>query len=122
MDINPDYYLPDYSTFSNGNYLVDETSTASSPSPIMLSGQPRHESLPLIHEQPIPQIEQFSYSLPSEIQHAYHYPDPYQSQAPPVVEFTDLTMPQDDRRRRRSQLKDKQAISSMHMVRRIPFG
>jgi hypothetical protein len=36
----------------------------------------------------------------------------------PVVEFTDLTAPyEEDRRRRKSQVKDKQAISSMHMVR-----
>ncbi|MCJ1446005.1 MAG: hypothetical protein MMC23_006510 [Stictis urceolatum] len=37
----------------------------------------------------------------------------------PVVEFTDLTAPyNEDRRRRRTQTKDKQAISSMHMRRR----
>lgn len=35
----------------------------------------------------------------------------------PVVEFTDLTAPyQEDRRQRRPQAQDKQAISSMHMV------
>ena len=37
----------------------------------------------------------------------------------PIVEFTDLTAPyQEDRRRRRSHpIKDKQTISTMHMVR-----
>ena len=115
MDMSHEFYIPEYA-YPNSNYIVEDASTASSPSPILLNGQPRQNSLPLVHDQPLLPIEQFSYSLPAEMPSAFHYPDPYQGH-PPVVEFTDLTMPQDDRRRRRSQVKDKQAISSMHMVR-----
>ena len=124
MDLNQEFYLPNYIPFTDGNYLVDEASTASSPSPIMFNGHPRQGSLPLIPEQPVPQIEQYSYSLPQEIPGAFHqYPaDPYQAHHTPIVEFTDLTLAQDDRRRRRSQVKDKAAISSMHMVRRTHLG
>lgn len=41
-----------------------------------------------------------------------------QQSAGPVVEFTDLTVPyHEDRRRRRSHvIRDKQTISTMHMV------
>ena len=117
MEMSQDYYLPEYAAFPNGNYIVDEPSAASSPSPVLFNGQPRQNSLPLIHDQPILPVEQYSYSMPSDMPSAYHYPDPYQPHPPPIVEFTDLTLPQDDRRRRRSQVKDKQAISSMHMVR-----
>ena len=48
------------------------------------------------------------------------YPDYDLSPTSPLVEFTDLTAPynEDRRRRRPHATKDKQTISSMHMVSR----
>ena len=119
MDTHQDYYISDYATIHNGSYVVDDVSATSSPSPVTVSAQSRQSSLPLM-DQPVPPIEPFNYSLPPEVPGGYHFVDPYHPHPAPIVEFTDLTMPQDDRRRRRSQVKDKQAISSMHMVRRCP--
>ena len=116
MNAQQEYYLSDY-TFAHGPYIIEEQSSTSSPSPIMLSGQPRQNSLPLLHDQQVPSLEQFNYSLPPEIAGGFAYSGPYQSQPPPIVEFTDLTQPHDDRRRRRSQVKDPHSISTMHMVR-----
>ncbi|MCJ1351844.1 MAG: hypothetical protein MMC33_001828 [Icmadophila ericetorum] len=77
------------------------TSTNSSPSPVILYSNVDHGYDP------------FSGDMSS-------YPDLQTQPASPLVEFTDLTVPyQDDRRRRRSNVtRDKQTISTMHMRRR----
>ncbi|MCJ1259847.1 hypothetical protein MMC24_007686 [Lignoscripta atroalba] len=85
-----------------GRYAYDGTSTDSSPSPIMM-----FTNLDPLH------YDGFS-GMPEGIHN-------FDQQSPsPSVEFTDLTAPyNEDRRRRRSNaIKDKQTISSMHMRRR----
>lgn len=87
---------------SAGSYSYDGTSSNSSPSPIML-----FSSLDTMNYDTFPPYSAAYQGFES-------------SPGSPVIEFTDLTAPyQEDRRRRRSHaIKDKQSISTMHMRRR----
>ena len=101
--------------FDARQYLTEGTSANSSPSPIMLDATYHGDYAPLIMDQFGQQVEQAHYDGYQKPLAGYQYLD--MLQPPPVVEFTDLTAPyQEDRRRKRSQTQDKQAISSMHMV------
>ncbi|MCJ1320885.1 hypothetical protein MMC15_006226 [Xylographa vitiligo] len=101
-------YLIDLSHFPDftdaGGYLYEGTTTDSSPSPVRLFSQ---------MDQQIEVYEPFPNSSDS-------YQDYDLSPTSPLVEFTDLTAPynEDRRRRRPHATKDKQTISSMHMRRR----
>ncbi|MCJ1476972.1 hypothetical protein MMC13_005642 [Lambiella insularis] len=102
----PSEYCIDLSHFPDftdaGGYLYEETSTDSSPSPVRLYSQLD----PTVYES-------FTNSTAA-------YPAYDVSPTSPLVEFTDLTAPYNEDRRRRlpHAAKDKQAISSMHMRRR----
>ncbi|MCJ1341721.1 hypothetical protein MMC09_007018 [Bachmanniomyces sp. S44760] len=105
MDASPEYCVPypQYMEYPDiERYAFDENSTDSSPSPTML----------------FTELDGYQQELlPSPIDDRHNLDR--QSTAL-SVEFTDLTVPyQEDRRRRRSNvIRDKQTISSMHMRRR----
>ena len=116
QSLHSDYSIQDMLDFDARQYLTEGTSANSSPSPVMLGATHHGDYGPLIVDQFGQQIEQTQYDGYQESLAGYQYFDLLQP--PPVVEFTDLTAPyQEDRRRKRSQARDKQAISSMHMVR-----
>jgi len=108
MDQQPLHYGTQYlADFTQSPFLPEDTSNASSPSPIMWPPTDQFAVNP----------EHYMYEgLSNTALMQPGYPPPADL---PVVEFTDLTAPyEEDRRRRKSQVKDKQAISSMHMRRR----
>lgn len=82
--------------------MYENTSTESSPSPIS----------------PFSQLHSVNYDLLSGSAQGYQSYTGYPNE--PTVEFTDLTTPynEDRRRRRPHTTKDKQSLSSMHMRRR----
>ena len=122
MGSTSDYFMdpshfPEFADASG--YMYDGTSTDSSPSPVRVS---RRFPTLVCHraDLKLPQLY-------SQLDASIYEPFPttseaYQSyEASPTdsyVEFTDLTAPynEDRRRRRPNATKDKQSISSMHMV------
>ena len=119
MPLGPDYSMPHLVDYGIDHYLTEETSTNSSPSPVMINAmhlRPHTPLPPQMYDPYVPAPENISYdSFPESQPPGYQYYDMMQPM--PIVEFTDLTAPyQEDRRRRRSQVRDKQALSSMHMV------
>ncbi|MCJ1483309.1 hypothetical protein MMC06_003476 [Schaereria dolodes] len=105
MGSSPEYgaHLLHYGVYPDLNgYTYDGTSTDSSPSPTMM-----FTTLDPTHYDDFPSA--------AETLHNFDHQSPS-----PSVEFTDLTAPyHEDRRRRRSNVvRDKQTISSMHMRRR----
>ena len=118
--LHSDYSIQDMIEFDTRQYLTEGTSANSSPSPIMSGTTYPGDYAPLIVDQFGQQIDQTQYDGYQESMAGYQYFDLLQP--PPVVEFTDLTAPyQEDRRRKRTQARDKQEISSMHMVRRSTY-
>ncbi|MCJ1246179.1 hypothetical protein MMC30_003384 [Trapelia coarctata] len=85
-----------------GSYIYEAASTDSSPSPVSLFSH----------------LDPTGYESYPDASHNYQTYNV--TTGGPLVEFTDLTAPyNEDRRRRRPQaVKDKQTISSMHMRRR----
>lgn len=120
LHTGPEYTINNMVDYGMDHYLTEGTSTNSSPSPVMFntSTQLRASSpLPLqMYDQYIPQPEVVTFDAFPEHPPGYQFYD--MAQPVPIVEFTDLTAPypQEDRRRRRSQIRDKQELSSMHMV------
>ncbi|MCJ1239458.1 hypothetical protein MMC14_007454 [Varicellaria rhodocarpa] len=105
MEPLPDFCIDisDTTTFlETGILACDGTSTDSSPSPVMIFSNMENMNYDAFPGSPT------SYSLLES------HP------TSPMVEFTDLTVPyNEDRRRRRSHvIRDKQTLSTMHMRRR----